>query len=156
MTIERRAPNTVLLFTGGPRVIDNEHVASEAITPGHLIEPVPAQASDALTYRKNASASEILVLCVALEQSHLNLGVDDAYASGDLVTACYLKTGDIFWGLLPSGQNIQVGEYLQSNGDGTLKSASATTAAANVAKLQSLDNLGAVTSLTRVRVQVIQ
>lgn len=157
MSISKRAPNTILLATpGGPRVIVDEFIASEAITPGHLIERVPDQASDAPQWRKNASATNIAPPIVALEQSHYNLGVDDAYAVGDLVCAAYVRVGDVIWGLLPSGQDIQMSEYLQPNGDGTFKSATAVTATANVAQWQSLDNIGAITELTRCRIERIQ
>lgn len=157
MAITPRAPNTILLYDGGfAPVRDNEHVASGVITPGMIIEQVFDQAVAAPKYRANASATEIVSLIVAGEQSWMNLGVDDNYADGDLVDAIYLKPGSIIWGLVASGQNIQMSELLQSAGDGTLKTATATTADAGLAKFQSLDNLGAVTVLTRCRVQVIQ
>lgn len=157
MTISPRDPNTILLSTpGGPRVIVDQFIASEAITPGHLIEMIPAQSSAAPQWRKNASATNVAPPIVALEQSHYNLGVDDDYAIGDLVCAAYVHVGDVIWGLLPSGQNIQMSEYLQSNGDGTFKTASAVTADANVAQWQSLDNIGSITELTRCRIQRVQ
>lgn len=157
MSIVPRNPNTILLFDGGfAPVHDNEHIASGIITPGMLIEIVPDQASAAPKYRFHTTSTEQVSIIVAGEQNWMNLGVDDDYADGDLVDAIYLKPGSIIWGLLASGQNISMGEKLQSAGDGTLKSATATTAAANVAKFQSLDNIGAVTVLTRVRAQVIQ
>lgn len=152
MALTRKNPNTIHL--GGPKVLVDEYVASAAITPGYLVE----QHSDSgtLKWRKNASATEQVTLAVALDQPEFNLGIDDDYAAGDLVKAAFLAPGSVFYGLIPSGQNIAVGALLQSNGDGKLKAASATTAAANVAKFQSLDAPGSVTADTRLRVQVIQ
>lgn len=145
-------PNTIFLADGDNEV--NDLVAGEAITPGHLIE-VYAASAGVNKWRKNSSATEYAALAVALDQPELNMGVDDAYAAADKVRARFLDAGDVFWGLVPSGQTIANGDLLQSNGDGTLKKATATTADANLGRLQALDNLGAVTTLTRCRVQVI-
>lgn len=154
MAISKRAPNTILLATpGGPRVIVDEFIASEAITPGHLIETVPDQDSAAPQWRKSASATNVAPPIVALEQSHYNLGVDDDYAIADLVCAAYVRAGDVIWGLLASGQDIQMGEYLQSAGDGTFKSSTSVAAGDDVAQWKSLDNIGSITALTRCRIE---
>lgn len=152
MAITKRDPNTI--FLGGPETIVDEFPASEAITPGHLIELYDD--SGTMKWRKHATDSEQVSIAVALEQGHFNKGVDDAYAADDQVVAAYLRAGSTFWGLIASGQDISAGELMQSAGDGTLKTAAATTAAANTAKFQSLEAPGAVTELTRLRVQVIQ
>lgn len=152
MAITKRDPNTVYL--AGPITRVDEFPAGEAITPGHLIELYDD--SGTMKWRKHATSTEQVTLAVALEQGHFNLGVDDAYAAGDQVVAGILCPGSTFWGLIASGQDISSAELMQSAGAGLLKAATATTAAANVAKFQSLDNPGAVTELTRLRVQVIQ
>jgi hypothetical protein len=152
MALTRKAPNTIHL--GGPKVVVNEYVASAAITPGYLIEL--HSDSGTLSWRKNASATEQVTIAVALDAPMFNEGIDDDYADGDLVEAAYLQPGSVFYGLIPSGQDIAVGDFLQSNGDGLLKEATATTATANVAKFQSLDAPGSVTAETRLRVVVIQ
>lgn len=151
MSVTVLDPNTILLH--GMRNVVNDYLASEAITPGHLVEL--AASSGVLKWRKNASATNQPTLAVALNQEEMNKGVDDAYASGDLVEAHFLKPGDVWWALVPSGEDIAIGDLLQSNGDGTLKEATAATATANVARFQALEALGAITVLTRCRVQVI-
>lgn len=152
MSITKLNPNTVRL--GGPKVIVNDLVAGVAITPGYLIEAYSD--GGVLKVRPNASATEIAAHFIALEQTEMNKTVDDAYAVGDLVIGAFLAPGSTFWGLIPSGQNIAVGGLLQSNGDGKLKAATATTADANLGKYQALEASGAVTADTRIRVQVIQ
>jgi hypothetical protein len=151
MALTRKNPRTVHL--GGPMVLSNEHVASAAITPGYLVEL--HSDSGTLKARANASATNQPTLAVALNQPEQNEGIDDAYAAGDLVKMGFLAPGSVFYGVIPSGQDIAVGDYLQSNGDGKLKEATAVTATANVARFQSLDAPGAVTADTRLRVQVI-
>lgn len=152
MAISLRAPNTIHL--SGPITVVADVPAGEAITPGHQVEFY----SDAgtLKVRKNASATEIAIHAVALEQIELNKTIDDAYAAGDLVKVGILGPGSVWYALIASGQNISMAELLQPAGDGTMKSATATTAAANLGKTQSLTEAGAVTALTRIRAQVIQ
>lgn len=153
MSITERDPGTIWL--GGPCITPvHTYPASEAITPGQLIHLFLS--GGVLKWRKHNAAADIQPAFVALEQSEMNLGIEDAYAAGDLVKAAALGPGCTFYGLIPSGQDIALGDYLQSNGDGYMKEATATTAAANVARFQSLTAAGAVVAATRVRVQVVQ
>lgn len=151
MAIAAKAPNTIHL--SGPCLIDMQYPAGEAITPGHLVELY--NDSGTIKVRKHATSTEVVTHAVALDLPEWNKTVDDAYAIGDQVKIGFMCAGCTWWGLLPSGQNIAPAAFLQSNGAGTLKAATATTAAANVAKFQALENIGAITVLTRVRVQVI-
>lgn len=152
MSITKLNPRTIHL--AGPKVVVDHLTAGGAITPGMLVEIYGD--SGVLKWRAHASATEQVSAAVALEESELNLGITNAYASGERVKAAYLAPGSVFYGIIPSGQNISKGALLQSNGDGKLKAASATTAAANVAKFQALDGPGSVLVDTRLRVQVIQ
>jgi hypothetical protein len=127
--------------------------ATEAITPGHLVELVDSGSEN--KWQKHATAANVQPRTVAIDQSWNDLGVDDAYAAGDAVAVAHMFVGCVFWGLISSGQDISNGEHLQSAGDGTLKSATASTAAANVAHYISLDNPGSVTVSTRIRAMVI-
>ena len=151
MAITKRDPNTIHL--AGPMIEVEEYVASAAITPGMLVEL--HDDSGTIKVRPNASATEFQAKTVALEHIALNKTVDDAYAIGDLVKVGYMGCGSVFWGLIPSGQNISGAELLKSNADGKLQSAGTTTAAANLGIMQSLSAPGAVTADTRLRVQFI-
>lgn len=144
-------PNTVKLAGEGLIVADIN--TSEIATPGHLAEMFSD--SGTLKWRKNTSATNQPTLAVYLEQDELNKGVDDNYAANSLAKVWFMYPGCTFWGLIASGQDIVNGDYLQSAGDGTLKEATAVTATANVARFQAIDSPGAVTALTRVKVQVI-
>lgn len=145
MSITRYNPNTV--FLGGERVIVNDLAASEAITPGHLIDSF--NSAGIMRYRKHATASIAVAKTVATEQSMLNKGVDDAYAAGDLVEASILSPGATAWMFIASGQTIVHGNKLESAGDGTLKIFSA-----GVVLFKALENKTAV-ALTRIRVEAV-
>lgn len=155
MAITRLAPNTIYLGGGegpggqGGYTLVNEYVAIESITPGMLLEY--HNDGGTLKWGVHDSADDPISPTVALEQIEMNLGVDDAYAAGDLVKAAILKTGSTFWGIIPSGQNIAPGARLQSNGDGKLKAA-----ASGSVKFVALESSGgAVTADTRIRVEVL-
>jgi len=153
MAVTKNNPNTIHL--GGPITLINEYVALGAITPGMLVEY--HNDSGTLKWDVHDAAADVQIPYVALNQAELNKEVDDAYAAGDLVAVGALTVGSQFWGIIPSGQNISPAAYLQSNGDGKLKAATADTAAAAVAKFQAVETSGgAVTADTRIRVEVVR
>lgn len=156
MAIMRRDPNTIYIGGGGVQggmrggmTPVNDKVAVESITPGMLLEL--HDDSGVAAYGVHDSADDPVVpVTVALEDIPHNNGVDDAYADGDLVYAAVLHPGSLFWGIVPSGQNINIGDRLQSNGDGKLKAA----ASGDVRFVSHTDTGGAVTEDTRVIVEV--
>lgn len=146
MAITKQNPNRIHL--GGPVVVVNDIVANGAITPGHLLIRASGK------YLAHNSAGAATSPTFALEQDHLNKGVTDAYADGDLVRAGIGSPGSTFWALIPSGQVIADGGKLKSNGDGTLIAfvASGTTAPICEA-VEAKTAVGPSTS--RIRVQVL-
>lgn len=157
MAISKLPPNTILLGGGlpggdGGHTVVEEYIAGVEIIPGMVIELFN---DTGLKWRPHNAAADMQAVTVAIEKSIWNKDVDSPYAIGDMVRAVTLRKGSSFWGLVPSGQNITQGDKLQSNGDGRLKEATATTAAANVAVLQALETIGAVTAVTRLRTQVV-
>lgn len=123
MATTRFDPNTIWL--GGDIVQVNDVAASEAITPGHLVE---RHSSTGAKYKKHATAGGDTVKAVALDQSMMNRGVDDAYATGDLVEVGVFSPGATAWMLVASGQNITNGQKLESAGNGTLRAHSSGAA----------------------------
>lgn len=157
MAISKRTPRTILLAPSKDKVVlvdEEDFLASAAITPGMLVEM--HDNSGATAWRPHDTDSEMVSVAVALDRPENNYTIDTDYAVGDMVPVAFLPPGAMFYGIIPSGQDISNAELLQSNGDGKLKAATATTATANTAKFQSLDNPGSVTVDTRIRVQVIQ
>ena len=146
MTITRRDPNTIWL--GGPRTEIGDFTAKAAITPGHLVERI--NTAGTWQWQKHSTAGGAGGRFVATEQSMLNLGVDSAYAAGDLVEVSELAGGSYAWMFIASGQNIVFGNKLESAGDGTLR-----ILASGVALFSAVETKASVTTLTRLRVEVV-
>ena len=145
MSITRNDPNTVWL--GGPRTVVNDLAASEAITPGHLIEKF----NNAGVWRvRKHTGTSLAGSMYATEQSMVNKDVDDAYAANDLVEAVVGAPGTTIWAFIASGQTIVFGNALESAGDGTLKVYSAGVKIAT-----ALESVTAVVTPTRLRVEVM-
>ena len=153
MAITKYGPNTVYLGGGsqggdGGITYINDIPAIEALTPGHLLEL--HDNSGARAWGVHDTADDPCPAIVALDQPFLNKGIDDAYAAQELVLAGALRPGSMFYGIIASGQDISIGERLQSAGDGTLK-----TAGSGDVRFVSHDGPGAVTVATRIRVEVL-
>lgn len=144
MSITQRDPNTI--FLGGDRTQVNDLAASEAITPGMLVE----RFNNAGVIRWRKATTDIAgPPAVATEQMMMNKGVDDDYAIGDLMEVSVLHKGGTAWMFIASGQNVAAGDLLGSAGDGTLKTG------ATVARFTALENKPSVTVLTRLRVEAL-
>jgi hypothetical protein len=148
MPLAARTPTIVRLRLQRDPIERSDLAAIETITPGMIIEY--HDNSGALTWGVHDSANGAVQRVVALDQSALNLGLADTYAAGDLVRAWYVQTGDQFYGLIPSGQSITQGAYLQSNGDGMLKALASGTGAFIAA-----ETIGTVAATTRCRIEVV-
>lgn len=117
MAITRNPPFTIHL--GGHGTLVNDVPAGGAITPGMLIERY--NASGTPKFRAHNSSGGFATPIFALNQSEMNKGIDDAYAADDLVKAFVGWPGSVIYAIVPSGQNIAAGAFLESNGDGRLK-----------------------------------
>jgi len=132
--------------------VEEQWKASEAITPGHLIQFNSSQ------WRKHADAAKNAQPTFALERDEMGKDIDTAYAANDYVKAGFFHTGDKVNALIASGQDLNPGDALESAGDGTLR-ALATDAATDDTQRTSVvaysaEVSGAVTVLTRHRVVV--
>jgi hypothetical protein len=129
----------------GEPIQNEDYTASAAITPGDLV----AFASNG-TVARNAVADLDLPRAFALEREEMGLGIDDDYAIGDAVKVGVFKPGTRVLAFIASGQNITAGNFLQAAADGTLK---VYAAGARLAK--ALETSGAVTTKTRIRVEIM-
>lgn len=153
--IERPDPNTIYLGGGhGPGgehggVIVNDKATSAIVTPGMLVET--HNSSGAARWRPHAaSAGTFPQRAFALDEPYMNRGVDDNYAAGDLCQVLIALPGSVIWAIVPSGQNIDADDKLESNGDGKLKAGTTYPIA------KALDSTGgAVLVDTRVRAEVL-
>lgn len=163
MALARRNPFKIMISGPDTYTREGHHVGSSIIsyrvgvaaTPGMLAEQYSV--SNELKWRPNASATEMAARCVFLDKpAELdNTGIDDAYAVNENAELAWVHPGAVFYSMLVSGQTAADGALLQSNGNGWLKAATATTQDAGLGWLQCLDNLGTVASDTRAAVRVI-
>lgn len=146
MSITRNNPNVV--FLGGDRTQIGDLAASETIRPGMLVDRF--NAAGVIRWRKHATASIACVPAFATEQSMVNKGVDDDYLVNQLMEVSIGSKGAAFWAFIASGQNIVAGNKLESAGDGTLK-----IFGSGIVLASALENKPTVTTLTRIRVEVV-
>lgn len=88
-------------------------------------------------------------LCFALEDSMQGHWFLDAYSSGDIVPVRYLHGGDLVLAAVQASQAaIAKGDYVSSNGDGTLRKAAVkgTKLYSNVAASSSVTNTSTATA----------
>lgn len=100
--------------------IRKEGIASGVITPGHLIEfggSNDVQVSD--------TAGEPCRKAFALENDLVGKGIDDDYASGEVVQYGVFPPGAEVYAWLDDDQTVNKGDPLSSNGNGRLQAAQA-------------------------------
>lgn len=152
MPYDKLPPNTILLHDRAKAtLIDNIPLADNGALPGHFVEKFVN--SGVVSWRRVSSATNIPSKHILLEDDLNNLNIDTTPLNA--YVAC-LAIGMTVYALVPSGADITNADYLQQNGDGRLKEATAITAAANVAHYRALETIGPVTVQTRLRVEVVQ
>lgn len=116
MSLTINPPNTIHL--GGRKELVGDLAASEAIYPGMLVElfnngGIHRWRKSTLTDKVNSS--------FAVNQTMLNLGVNDACAAGDLIPVGVGSPGCTIWGLIASGASVAKGAELSDAGNGYFK-----------------------------------
>lgn len=137
-------PKRVIALMGQP-TYNEDGVAAEAITPGHLITGVTS-----LT--KHATAAAQAPPTFALERDEMGKSIDDAYAIGDSVKAGTFYSGQRVYGFIASGQNIAINALLESAGNGGFRVLS--TGEALVKALEAVNNT-AGPGMARIRLEVL-
>lgn len=156
MAIQTRNPNLIYLGGGdGPGgesgiTVVEDYTAGAEITPGMVIETYRDNLT--LKWRPFNTAGGMMADYIALERLENNNTIDDPYGIGDLVKAAKLHNGSFFYGIVPSGEDIAIGDLLDVEG-GKLVEAADTTADANVVRFRALESIGAVTADTRLRAE---
>lgn len=96
--------------------VNEEYTANAAITPGHLVELMTTD-----KVRVHATADGVALAMFAVEDELRGKKITEAYAAADPVQVWIPGRGDMVYALLANGQNAAIGNFLASNGDGTLK-----------------------------------
>lgn len=140
-------PKTIELYG-----LCTQHEASAlgTITPGMLIE----RAAGGVQAHSTAQGGGNLHF--ATEYTPSGRTIDDDYASGDQVIFKTFQPGASVYALVPAAAAaITEGDFLVSNGDGTLRLQTATSTGVQIAQaLEAVDN-SAGGSPARIRVEVL-
>jgi len=107
-------PNSVILKSYSNIRLEYDAVA--AITPGMLVELTSAGKVQA-----HSTAGGNAQTMFAFEDELQGKGINDAYAADDKVQVWHARPGDEVNAILPDGQNISIGDLLESAGDGMLQ-----------------------------------
>lgn len=147
MAITKRIPNVIHL--GGPVTVINDLAASEAITPGMLVERF--NSSGTVRFRKSTRTGLRNTL-YAKDMPMLNKGIDDACAANDLIEVVDGAPGATIYAIIASGANITAGARLTDAGNGKLKAVGSDSPCAEA--LENVDN-SAGPGDARIRVEVV-
>jgi hypothetical protein len=115
--------------------IYNEYDAASAITPGELLEVTSAGKVQA-----HSSGGGAAIKMFAVEDELQGKDIDEDYAADDPLQVWFPTPGDEVNAILADGQNVDIGDFLVSNGDGTLKAYGSETAP-NAIVAQALEAL---------------
>lgn len=107
------AAKTIVLKGRGIR---NEAIANAAITPGHLVELMSTG-----KIRVHATAGGNAEKAFAVENDLVGDVISEAYDAADRVQYEVFGPGCEVNALIKDGQNIAIGDPLESAGDGTLQ-----------------------------------
>lgn len=118
--------NTIRII--GPH-IQREFKAAAAITPGHLVEFNATAGSCAV----HSTAGGTALKMFAMENDLSGAGIDTAYATADRVQCGIFSPGEAVYALLANGENASVGDFLESQGDGTLRVVDTDASAGEIA-----------------------
>lgn len=101
-----------------------EKLAVAELYPGHLLERTSADK----VQKHSTSGGTCALPMFAIEDENQGKGIDDAFAADARVVCWMPQRGDQVYAVLADGQSVAIGDYLESNGDGTLKKFSPDTA----------------------------
>lgn len=126
--------------------IINEEVAAATITPGAVVELTSAG-----KVQPHSTADGPVSVMLALEDELQGNTIEDDYAADDRVQVWAVQPGEEALVLIPSSLSPDIGDYLQSNGDGKCKAHGAGTAIFQVLEAKQIDD----SSNHRVRVRAV-
>ena len=111
--------------------IFEEYEAHEEIRPGMLIE----LRSDGKVQKHGTEGGKVLPM-FAVEDELQGNGIDDVYNADDQVQVWVPSRGDIVYGILKDDENVDVGDWLVSDGNGELQEATTFASYASFGDLE--------------------
>lgn len=132
----------------------DEMRAAGAITPGHLLLEGSA---GTVTVLNTAAMTPVTFpgLLIATEDAQVlqGKGIDDAYASGDVVSVHKARKGDLVQVWLKDGENVAVGALLETATAGQVQAT--TTGKAILRAEEALNLVGGAAAPGRIRASVL-
>lgn len=98
--------------------IIEEKVAAAAITPGMLIE---LTSTDTKVQAHSTAGGNAIPTRIALENELEGEDIDTAYATDDVVQTWIPQRGAVAYMILADGENVSIGDPLESAGNGYLQ-----------------------------------
>lgn len=138
-----------IVLIGPDKPIYNERTATEAITPGMLVNPTTSTSVE----KNDLVGDGNGVVEVAVENDIFGKGIDDDYASGDTVLSQILTPGCEFNGLVAAGALAIVYDAYVTPAAGGFLAVGTRANAIGMAR-EAVDNSGGGTA-ARIRVLVI-
>lgn len=93
-----------------------EYTAEAAITPGHLVELMSSG-----NVRVHATAGGTAATRFAMADMNQGKEIDDAYAADTVCLCGSFSPGDEVNAILANGESAAINDFLESEGDGTLR-----------------------------------
>jgi hypothetical protein len=112
----------------GHGIVQEEAVANAAITPGQLIERI----STDKVRRHSTAGGSIGIKMIAVEDVLQGNGIDDDYAAADRVFFHIPQPGQEYYMFLKDGENLVIGDKVESAGDGDVQKFVEDTWAENI------------------------
>lgn len=122
-----------------------EALAAAAITPGHLIEETSAG-----KFQKHSTAGGVAMRLFAEIDALQGNTLSDDYSADDLVSANVELPGNEVQAFLKAGEDVDIGDDLESAGDGTLQAVTTGEVVAQAREALDLSGSGDVDTLMRV------
>jgi hypothetical protein len=100
----------------------NEWKANTALTPGSVVELLSTG-----KVRKHATAGGNVIPLIVLEDELQGKGINDDYVADDIVQVWAPNRGDEAYLLLADEEDVDIGDFLESDGFGLVKKHTAET-----------------------------
>lgn len=113
--------NTVTIVGTG---LQKEATANASITPGHLVEKMSTG-----KLRVHSTAGGVAQAAFAIEDELQGRDINTAYSANSKVQYKVYRKGEVVQARIANGEDIDIGDKLVSNGDGTLKEAAGDSSA---------------------------
>jgi hypothetical protein len=111
------AENTIYLRQGQGQRVQLEREVNAAFYPGHLIELMSTN-----KFRKHATAGgSVTPIMFAIEDTLQGKDISDGYAADDRAVCIIPQRGDFIQAVLKDGQNVAIGDKLESAANGVLQ-----------------------------------